>query len=238
MFAEMKVELVDSMGNDLSVVNAARVSFAKTSSFECDEEGTLFVREGDVSLIRYLAEHGHWTPFAHAFASFRIKAPVFVARQLVRHTVGVVWNEVSRRYVDNGLEFYKPEAWRRRIPNIKQGSDQENLISDHVFGSIAYDDCQGMRDVPFDYQAVVEVCVESYRQLLKAGVAPEMARMVLPHSLMTEWIWSGSLAAWARICNLRLDPHAQAESRQIGRMISNEMCRLFPISWLTLVPEA
>ena len=180
----MIVYLVDNMGTDLSVVNAARVSFDKESQqFE----------DRDEKLIKFLAEHNHWSPFGHASLQFRIKAPVFVARQLVKHQVGLVWNEVSRRYVDDEPEFYIPDVWRKRPPDsIKQGSSDETL--------------------EYDISGTMKFVQQTYNNLLREGVAPEMARMVLPQNMMTEWFWSGTLYAFARVCNLRLKDDAQAET--------------------------
>lgn len=217
--ALMSVELIDSMGSDLSVVNAARVSFAKES--DLDEQGIL--TEPDQRLIKYLATHGHWTPFAHAFLSFRIKAPIFVARQLVKHQVGLAWNEVSRRYVDEEPEFWlpEPEGWRGRPVNAKQGStgfmpdpDIHIAISPHL---------------------AMRYALDCYNQMIATGYAPEQARMVLPLNTMTEWIWSGSLAAFARVCKLRLDPHAQAETKDIAVLINAKVPHKFQHSWNTLL---
>jgi thymidylate synthase (FAD) len=225
----MNVELIDHMGNDLSVVNAARVSFSKQASYGVDEYEELnlpyiytdrpIVRDADKKLIRYLAKHNHWTPFGHASASFRIKAPIFVARQLGKHQVGLVWNEVSRRYVDDEPEFYVPETWRKRAANVKQGSSDETITTDRI----AYAE-----------RTAREEAFLSYKALLDEGVCPEQARMVLPQSMMTEWVWSGSLAAFARVCKLRLDPHTQYETRLVASMIDGQMAKLFPVSWEAL----
>lgn len=219
----MKVELIDSMGSDLSVVNAARVSFAKESSLGyIDEDGNwVNTYDGDLSekdqkLISYLAKHGHWTPFAHAFLSFRIKAPIFVARQLVKHQVGLAWNEVSRRYVDDEPEFWFPEVWRGKPVNAKQGSD-------------------GEVDIETPIASYIQEALNCYDDLLEQGVAPEQARMVLPQNTMTEWIWSGSLAAFARVCKLRLDPHAQEETRSIAEGIRGLVPEKFKYSWKALL---
>ena len=200
----MKVELVDWMGTDLSVVNAARVSYAKTK--------TEFSPQ-DEKLIKYLAEHEHWSPFGHASLQFRIKAPVFVARQLVKHQVGLIWNEVSRRYVDYEPEFYHPEQWRGKPKDSKQGSE----------GEVAVD--QGY------YERLMNSMRVYYDLLLNSGVAPEMARMVLPQSMMTEWYWSGSLYAFARVCNLRCAKDTQLETQNIANQIDEITKQKFPISW-------
>ena len=207
----MFVKLIDSMGTDLSVVNAARVSFGKRK-----EEFT----EGDEKLIKYLAEHGHWSPFAHCSAQFHIKAPVFVARQLVKHQVGLSWNEISRRYVDTEVEFYEVDKWRGKSKDKKQGS--EGTLEDK------HGVCQWSKT------KIEKAALESYKGLLGAGVAPEQARMVLPQSMMTEWYWSGTLYAFARVCNLRCASDAQYETRIVANLINEECGKLFPISWTEL----
>ena len=200
----MQVTLIDKMGDDLTVVNAARVSYSKVSkSFSTQDE----------RLIKYLADHEHWSPFAHAFLQFRIKAPVFVARQLVKHQVGLVWNEVSRRYVDDEPEFYVPTSWRGRPKNSKQGSDGE-VQTDEEY-----------------YNRYLNGCQVYYSLLLNQGVAPEQARMVLPQSTMTEWIWSGSVYAFARVCNLRCKPDTQKETQDVANEIDKLTDEAFPYCW-------
>ena len=196
------------MGTDLSVVNAARVSFAKESDEFSDK---------DAKLINYLAKHNHWSPFGHASLQFRIKAPIFVARQLVKHQVGLVWNEVSRRYVDDAPEFYIPSEWRLKADDKKQGSSNET--------------------VDYNIESTIQYVTETYNNLLKANVAPEMARMVLPQNLYTEWYWSGSLMAFARVCNLRCKPDTQKETQVIAQMIDYEAKQKFPVSWKALRVE-
>ena len=197
----IKVEMIDKMGTDLSVVNAARVSYAKIKGqFE----------DKDTKLISFLAKHGHWSPFAHASLSFRIRAPIFVARQLVKHQVGLSWNEVSRRYVDDQPEFYMIDEWRSRPDkSIKQGS--------------------GNKKIKFYIGSAVDVAIRTYNKMLKEGIAPEMARMILPQNMMTEWIWTGSLYAFSRVCNLRTKSNAQEETRQIAKQIVDIMKDHFPI---------
>jgi thymidylate synthase (FAD) len=198
----MEVILVDNMGSDLSVVNAARVSFGK-------RKGT--VDDKDEKLIKYLAKHNHWSPFGHAQLQFHIKAPVFVARQLVKHQVGLVWNEVSRRYVDYEPEFYIPEVWRKKASDKKQGSSEET--TEYNLGS------------------TLEFIKQTYENMLKADIAPEMARMILPQNMMTEWYWSGTLYAFARVCNLRCQPDAQQETKIIADRISELSQKHYPLSW-------
>ena len=204
----MQVTLVDRMGTDLSVVNAARVSYAKSKN--------AFDVVKDEKLIKYLAEHEHWSPFAHASLQFRIKAPVFVARQLVKHQVGLVWNEVSRRYVDDAPELYRPDAWRGRPQNSKQGSDGEVKLD---------------QTIEYNMETTMESCLILYNALLQKGVAPEQARMVLPQSMMTEWYWSGTLYAFARVCNLRCKPDTQRETQEVANEIDRLTNEAFPSSW-------
>jgi len=216
------------MGSDLSVVNAARVSFAKESEWVGinPEDGldSVQLSEKDQKLIAYLAKHNHWTPFAHAFLSFRIKAPIFVARQLVKHQVGLAWNEVSRRYVDDEPEFFQPE-WRMRAENVKQGSAGEfDKDMQAAINAIFWD--------------AVDVSYSAYEELLKLGVAPEQARAVLNLNHHTEWIWSGSLAAFARVCKLRLDPHAQKETQEIAQQIQALVPSEFQHSWKALLNDS
>lgn len=207
-----EVTYVDHMGTDLSVVNAARVSFSKVSK-ELDEK--------DIKLIHYLANHNHWTPFGHCSVSLRVKAPIFVARQLVKHQVGLVWNEVSRRYVDDEPEFFFPDEWRLKAENVKQGSsDKAHEMSPHISMGV-YDS--------------LNTILTDYLGMISEGIAPEQARMVLPQNTMTEWIWTGSLMAWSRVANLRLDPHAQKETRDVVQLIADEVEKLFPISWSALI---
>ena len=201
----IKATYIDHMGSDLSVVNAARVSFGRNHKE--------FDGQRDAKLISYLANHEHLSPFGHCFASFHIKAPIFVARQLVKHKF-LRWNEISRRYVDDEPEFYVPDVWRGRSADKKQGSD----------GVVQYDDTLGHYNQ-----------LDIYKELLYRGVAPEQARMVLPQNMMTEWYWSGSLDAFASMCNLRLKPDTQYESRIVAQQISDVMVELFPVSWASLV---
>ena len=227
----IEVTHVDHMGKDLSVANAARVSFGKKSDLDwSDPWSPPKLREKDAKLIRYLAEHEHISPFGHCFASFHVKAPVFVARQLVKHKF-LRWNEISRRYVDSKPEFYEPNAWRGKAEDKKQGSD----------GIVELYNMPDKRNPNFlvgetqtHYQ---KLQCELYQSLLDAGVCPEQARMVLPQSMMTEWYWSGSLDAFADMCNLRCKPDTQAETRFVADAISEEMDKLFPVSWEALTKE-
>ena len=224
--SKIKATLMDHMGSDLTVVNAARVSFGKTShpvawmEYEYEDgsrSGDLIavLDHRDQKLVRYLAKHNHISPFGHAFASFHVKAPIFVARQLVKHSF-LRWNEVSRRYVDDEPEFYTPDTWRGRSEDKKQGS--EGVVESNA-NMLYYN----------------TMSLGLYNQLLDEGVAPEQARMVLPQSTMTEWWWSGSLDALARMCRLRCATDTQYETRVVADQISEVMGDLFPVSWGALM---
>lgn len=208
----LKVTLVDRMGSDLTVVNAARVSFLKKSdTFE----------ERDEKLIKYLASHNHWTPFSHPHLMLHMKAPIFVARQLFKHKVGLTENEISRRYVDSPPEFFLPTEWRGKPLNKKQGSS-DIIISNEVTESVS---------------AVLGHGTKLYHDLIDSGVAPEQARMVLPQNMITEWYWTGSLAAFARVVHLRNSPDAQKESQIIAGQIKDIMVKEFPVSTRYLTGE-
>jgi thymidylate synthase (FAD) len=224
----IKATYIDHCGSDLNVVNAARVSFGKESEpvewqyidlGKVNGDLVAVLNEKDQKLIHYLAKHEHYSPFGHCFASFHVKAPIFVARQLVKHKF-LRWNEISRRYVDDEPEFYVPDVWRGRSKDKKQGSEGVVDISLNAWND------------PAD---VALIDLSTYKNLLYLGVAPEQARMVLPQSTMTEWYWSGSLDAFADMCNLRLKPDAQYETRLVAEQISDVMRKIWPISWEALM---
>jgi thymidylate synthase (FAD) len=206
------VQILEVMGNDLTVVNAARVSFSKESSE---------LVEGDVKLIKYLARNHHISPFFHPQIRMRLKMPIFVAREWFRHNVGFARNEVSRRYVDSEPEVYMPTELRERDSNVKQGSKNESIESNDSVALIM--------------RKAMEVSVSTYNSMLAANVAPEVARGVLPQSMYTEFIETGSLYAYARLCKLRLDPHAQLEIRLYADAIDKQMVVHFPVSWAALM---
>ena len=213
--AKSEVTLVDHMGKDLTVVNAARVSLGKKKEK---------LGDGYEKLIQYLADHNHWSPFGHCSLQFHIKAPVFVARQLVKHQIGLTWNEISRRYVDNEPEFHTVDVWRKRAENKKQGSDPDDTIEWVNRGERV-----GAVQLNVEYHALM-----GYKEMIEAGVAPEQARMILPQSMMTEWYWTGSLYAFARVCALRLEETAQQETQVVVRDIAKQAEKYFPISWKCL----
>lgn len=207
----MKVELIEHMGSDLTVVNAARVSFAK--------EHKEFMNT-DFKLIKYLAKHKHWSPFAHCFVQFRIKAPIFVARQLGKHQVGLCWNEISRRYVNYTPEFWEAEkGWREATADKKQGSGRLSPFQ---------------RDMDRMMDIVHHTCLRNYQQALDMDICEEQARAFLPQSMLTEWIWSGSLFAFSRVCNLRMSEDAQKETEEIALQIDKICATLYPHCWNAL----
>ena len=256
--AQIKVTYVDHMGSDLSVCNSARVSFDKKTDWVTSLNGKPChpcLSEGDIKLIKFLARGmstkdydslvdtiaatddkdiikklindyrhtpTHTAPFGHCFASFRVTAPVFVARQLVKHEY-MRMSEISRRYVQGEPELYYPDVWRKKADNVKQGSSDEAIKLNKGATSA--------------YVGHMYTLLEHYDNLLCHQTAPEMARMVLPQSMMTSWVWSGSLDAFANMCNLRLDPHAQEETRIVAQQISDKMGELFPVSWKALLND-
>jgi thymidylate synthase (FAD) len=214
MFEDCNVELLETFGSDLTVVNAARVSLGKQVTEFTDK---------DARLIKYLADHDHVSPFFHPQARFRLKMPIWMAREWFRHTVGFARNEVSRRYVDDPPTFHLPSAIRTRAPNKKQGSNEDvHPKNDHILLLL---------------KLSCEEAVKTYDALLEQNVPPEQARMVLPQNMMTEFIETGSLAAYARLCHLRLGPDAQKEIREVASEISKQLKSVFPHSWSTLVSE-
>lgn len=258
----INVTYLDHMGTDLTVVNAARVSMSKKSEWElhpapwsCSDEidavesavaqevgltrqpyvsrplgQAAFLSARDEGLIRYLVKHNHFTPFTHCFITFLVRAPIFVARQLWKSHIGVCggdygpvgWNETSRRYVDDPPTFFTPNEWRGRAENVKQGSA----------GAIENDG-----PIYYEYGNTIAAAATCYDHALKAGVCPEQARMALPQSMETEWYWSGTLAAFSRICGLRLDSHAQAESQEVAKLISGKCSGFWPVSWRYLTSD-
>ena len=240
--SSMEVKLLDYMGSDASVVDAARVSFNKKTTLGTHSDGSTFLLPKDEKLINYLANHGHWSPFTHAFLSFRVKAPIFVARQLWKSHVGVNggdqgdgWNEVSRRYISTPPEFYFPEEWRQASSNKKQGSEDEPAKTDWVVDSgMGYDFSFSL---PEWFEAHCSEARQVYEEAIAYGVCPEQARMLLPQNTMTEWIWSGSVLFFSRVCNLRIKPDAQRETQFIAREISNQASELFPVSWKALTDD-
>lgn len=214
------VQLLDCFGDDLTVVNAARVSMAKESVYEFVGLETV-LPDKDKKLIQYLAKHNHWTPFAHPQIQFRIKMPIFIARQWFKHQIGFTRNEVSRRYVSDAPEFHIPTDWRSKADNVKQGSSDEVHEDSEHFHATA--------------NRLEHTLAGFYSGLIAAGVCPEQARSVLPQSMYTEFVETGSLAAYARLCKLRLDPHAQLEVQQYAQAVSDLIEPNFSESWKALV---
>ncbi|HEU0144189.1 MAG TPA: FAD-dependent thymidylate synthase [Nitrososphaera sp.] len=218
--AHIQATLIGHYGDDLTVVNAARVSFEKESGYVqfSDDPEDKMLSTPDAKLITYLAKHKHFSPFNHAFLSFRVKAPIFVARQLVKHKF-MPWNEVSRRYVDSEPEFFIPDVFRAKADNVKQGSSDEPFPDYYSH----------------DMKAHCRASLNLYHWYLEHKMCPEQARMVLPANMMTEWIWSGTLGAFADMLKLRLDPHTQKESRDVANLIYAQALPLFPVSLAALL---
>jgi len=209
----MKATLVDTMGSDLTVVNAARVSFNSHSKE---------LTRKDERLIAFLAKNGHWSPFAHVQLTLRVKAPIFVARQLVKHQVGLTWNEISRRYVDTDIEFYEPKVWRKAAENVKQGSSDESSGWGPCFKG---------------HMTSQQLALAEYEDAISSGVCMEQARMLLPQSMMTEWYWTGSLVAFARIVKQRTHSTAQRETQEVALLIKQEIDNVSGLSnsWSALL---
>ena len=208
---ELKIQLINSMGDDLTVVNAARVSFSKIAEKFTDK---------DEKLINYLAKHKHWTPFSQVQYQVRISAPIFVARQWFKHQIGITRNEVSRRYVDYKPDYYETRLWRKRPENKKQGSSDTSFFSETELDTVG-----------FIYSDAIRHASDAYYAMIDKGVAPEQARAVLPQAMYTEWVETGSLAAAARIVGLRDQDDAQKEIRDLAIMLHNEIQFIAPVSW-------
>lgn len=206
------VEYIDHMGDDDAVCDAARVSMDKTAE--------MFSVAQNEKLLRYLAKHNHWSPFSHCSVKMRFKAPIFIARQLAKHQIGFSWNEVSRRYVNSEPSYWFPNDMRMKAENVKQGSLEEP----HKY-STSY---------RLDMDQIFWKSHKLYTDMIESGVCAEQARMVLPQSMMTEWIWTGSLYAWNRMYLLRSDSHAQFEVRIYAKLVDQICSKHFPLSWRAL----
>jgi thymidylate synthase (FAD) len=206
------VQYMNHMGTDNTVCDSARVSMDKTAD--------AFTPHQNERLITYLAKHNHWSPFAHCTLQFRFKAPIFVARQLAKHQVGFSWNEVSRRYVNTAPEFWVPDSFRSAAENVKQGSsDTINMFtSSHRLA--LHNSCR--------------TALQAYNAMLADGVCAEQARAILPQSMMTDWIWTGSLYGWSRMYDLRIDSHSQREVQHYAHLVGAICAKLFPLSWRAL----
>lgn len=229
--SEIKVELLDYMGNDLDVVNAAKVSFSKESEwdFETDYESGVPVEvrevlaEKDKKLINYLAKHDHWTPFAHTALKFRVAAPVPIRTQCFKHKIGMVENEESRRYISTTPEIFIPDFFRAKPEgSIKQGSASKHKDSDYWLGI---------------YTDRVNSNVDDYLAMLEDGVCPEQARFILPQGAIVNWIWTGNLVSFANFYNKRTDTNAQKEVQVVAELVGKEVERIFPVSWKALTEK-
>lgn len=223
--SKIKVELLDSMGNDIAVVNAARVSFNKQSEYEWGSsyEAPMKLSDGDTKLINYLAKHDHWTPFAHTALKFRVAAPVPIRTQCFKHKIGMVENEESRRYISTTPEIFVPDFFRSKPEgSIKQGSGNVHEDSDYWLGR-------------YDFQ--VTVAVELYIEMLEAGICPEQCRFILPQGAIVNWIWTGNLVSFANFYNKRTDTNAQREVQMVAELVGKEIENIFPVSWKALTEK-
>lgn len=240
----MKVEYMDHSGSDLLVVNAARCSFGKESEWEyvpheeiadCEVQ---VLSDKDKKLINYLAREKHVLPFRHPQITLRIKVPIFLARQLGKHQVGMSWSEESRRYITTSPEFFWPEGWRKKAENVKQGSSDE-LVEEFVVGDVTEEYEQVFGKVPPTKtqvlaQTVVDYAMMQYDRLLKGGVAPELARMILPQNMYVTAVWTGSLLSFYQMYKLRAEAHAQKEARDFAETVKDVVAPLYPESWKAL----
>lgn len=223
---QIKAELLDYMGDDLAVVNAARVSFNKESEWIPQNQGLGYCRprelyEKDEKLINYLAKHGHWTPFAHTALKFRVAAPVPIRTQCFKHKIGMVENEESRRYISSTPEIFIPEFFRAKPDgSIKQGSGHMHNESERWL---------------YEYDVATSRCVEIYEEMVADGVCPEQARFILPQGAIVNWIWTGNLVSFANFYNKRTDTNAQKEVQYLAEEIGKQIEDIFPVSWKALV---
>lgn len=235
----LNAEYITHSGDDKLVVDAARVSFDKETDWVYVEDpdgpdwpALKTLRECDVKLLSYLAKHKHWTPFSHPQITLRMTAPIPIRTQCFKHKVGFTENEISRRYVSTPPEFFMPESWRKKAENKKQGSSDEIVLRmkrrDRITGEVFNTDVD--EEVYFLYDHAAQI----YEDMIAAGVCPEQARFVLPQGMVTQWYWTGSLSAFARFANLRMDGHAQKEVQDLAMMVSKIIQPLYPLSWAAL----
>lgn len=235
----MQVEYVAHSGNDLLVVDAARASFGKQSQWEVvgeygvgspnSDTAVMFpvygLSDKDKKLLDYLAREKHILPFRHPQITLRCKAPIFLARQLGKHQVGMSWSEESRRYITTEPEFFWPDKWRKKADNVKQGSSDETASYDGLYIAGA---------TTFSVEEMADMTKQMYNEMLAAGIAPEQARMVLPQNMMTTWVWTGSLLSFYQMYKLRAEAHAQREAQQFASMVKDTVRPLYPEAWDSL----
>ena len=203
---------MDHSGSDLLVVNAARTSFSKESKE---------LTAKDAKLIHFLAREKHLLPFRHPTVTFRCRAPLFVARQLGKHQSGMSWSEESRRYIDNPPEFFWPDKWRKRADNVKQGSSEEPHEDSMLWQ---------MR-----MQDQANEAMSLYKYALSEGVAPELARMILPQNMYINWVWTGTLLAWVHMVKQRTAPDTQQETQHFAKLVKTHLEKLYPVSMQALM---
>lgn len=240
----MQVTYVNHMGDDLEVVDAARVSFNKRSEWtnrywmdEAGDPGEL--KATDEKLIKFLARHNHWTPFAHTAIKLRVSAPIPIRTQCFKHKAGFVENEESRRYISSKPKVFIPKAWRKAAANVKQGSSKETFAKGELLIGDFFPSDYGHQylDVADAYKEVTDLCVRTYTRMIEGGVCPEQARFVLPQGVEVNWMWTGSLYAYANFYNKRSDEHAQKEIQELAAMVDKIIRPLFPVSWRALVDD-
>ena len=215
----MRAEYITHMGDDLMIANTARVSFDKTiEEFTYRKDKP---RGSDEGILEYLADHNHWTPYGHAIVSLRMKAPVPIRTQCFKHKQGFVENEESRRYISSSPELFIPDHFRNKPSgNAKQGSEGIHVGSD-LYLEV--------------YKKQCESSIKIYENMVADGVAPEQARFILPQGCQVNWIWTGSLSAFSRFYNLRIDSHAQKEIQDLAKEVGSIIEPLFPVAWSKLV---
>lgn len=225
----ISVELLDHCGSDAAIANAARVSFSQFGDWNSVPEG--YTEQRCDKLIKYLADHQHTSPFRHNSVTVRCEAPIFLARQLMKHQAGLSWNEISMRYCDKPVGFFYPDEWRSRPDkSLKQGSGSGVVEVLHR-GDERYSWSETIKESYFDF---IGTSLELYEDMLSNNVAPEMARMVLPQSMLTQWVWTGNIMAFAHCYNLRIKENAQAEARVFAEQLGKVIEPLFPVSWSAL----
>lgn len=227
----IKVEVLDFCGSDEAVANAARVSFSQFGEWNSIPEG--YTKAKSDKLIAYLADHEHTSPFRHNSITVRCQAPIFLARQLMKHQAGLSWNEISMRYCDKPLGFFTPEQWRSRPDkSLKQGSGDGIVKTLNIKDAAGGD--WGCLPIMDEYSNHIHRSVLLYEEMLANNVAPEMARMVLPQSMLTDWVWTGNLMAFSHVYNLRIKENAQVEARVFAKELGDVIQPLFPVAWQAL----
>ncbi len=226
----ISIKLVDSMGDDFRVFEAAKATLGGS------EESQFKRGETDPTrLINFLAREKHVTPFRHPQVTFECEAPIAIARQLGKHQSGFSWNERSMRYKDSVIDVFVPDMFRGRPDKLHDGSTEVDVSEKYAWETYnTYDDDYINITVAETYNLAVEQSVAFYEALVDAGLAPEQARFILPQGMITRWMWSGSLYGWYSVYKQRSSEHAQYEVREFARQLDEQMSKLFPIAWQAL----